>query len=177
MLVLWHCMHMCMHTCWCLLLLIHNTWLSQHLIYDTSTIIHEDNEEKPGGPEPQCLPGLKRHWDLAAHSASITHTETEGKITKAYSNSRYTSSGLELYSTRENRDKPDIQYVSPYSKQGWDKGLCILGDAKQPKVESSPHVCMHLFAYPTDNVIRPLSMTIIFVGALPQHLVDTKVVS
>ena len=89
MLVLWHCMHMCMHICWCLLLLIHNTWLSQHLIYDTSTIIHEDNEEKPGGPEPQCLPGLKRHWDLAAHSASITHTETEGKITKVYSNSKY----------------------------------------------------------------------------------------
>jgi len=90
------------------------------------------------GLETQCLPGLKRHWNLITHrdhtvfipsstsyllcqkqwskglnhkyltSASITHRETEGKFTEAYSTSKYTPSGLKLYSTRENGDKPNV---------------------------------------------------------------------
>ena len=40
------------------------------------------------------------------NSASIQHAETQGKITKMYSNNKYyTPGGLELYSTNRNGDK------------------------------------------------------------------------
>jgi len=47
---------------------------------------------------------------------------------------------------------------------------------------SSPWLSQHLIHDAStiireDNVIRPLSVTVAFVGALPQHLVDTKGVS
>ena len=46
------------------------------------------------------------------------NTETEGKITKVYSTSKYTSCGLKLYSTRGNRDKPNICFLNIVSVEG-----------------------------------------------------------
>jgi len=47
----------------------------------------------------------------------------------------------------KNGDKPKI--CSRYSEQGRDEGLRVSEDAEWLKKESTSHVCMHLFAYPT----------------------------
>jgi len=81
-------------------------------------------------------------------SASITHRDTEGKFTEAYSTSKYTPSGLKLYSTRENGDKPNI--VSTYSEQGETK---VCASRKMPKyLKQKVHpmcacACLHIQQY------------------------------
>src|SRR5882762_4781708 len=71
-----------------------------------SAVICEEKQGRTGNPVSSWA--QKTLEPSSTSSASITHRDTEGKFTEAYSTSKYTPSGLKLYITRENGDKPNI---------------------------------------------------------------------